>query len=90
MRQPATDTGTNPARPPRPRPPLPDRAPLRPAAYVAGLTARRREVEPATRTSWLPVIAGAGALSAMTAVVVGIVVAVLLSGAWLLVRSLAG
>lgn len=87
--QPATGTvvdRTRAVRPPRTdRPPLPNRPPLRPAAYLAR-TAPTAVPEPRRAGA----MAGAGALTAVLAVVIATVAATALGGVWLLLVRLAG
>lgn len=85
LAQPAMPAGAQ-----NPRPPLPDRAPLRPQAYLAitaGLAVNESTARVSRRGS---AAAGTGALMSVSAAFVAAIVATLAVGAWLLVTSLAG
>lgn len=82
MRQPATEPSRGGA-----RPPLPERAGLRPREYVARECLRNQAA--AARVRALPLCARAGVLTATTALLVGLVVAALAAALWLIVRPLA-
>ncbi len=78
--QPATSTAGR-----RARPPLPDRPPLRPAAYLAAI-----EPTVVVEPRRVGAFAGAGALTVMLSTVIAIAFAAALGGVWLLLVKLAG